>query len=111
MHKQFLLSLVLVLVCAVMVFPQDLMLKPYGVSPAEAQRDTVGNPDYLGIKDRISTGLENVGVESKDFLIATLRLASHGRALPLLSPFWSRMTNLPFRLQSCILSFLVPKNR
>jgi hypothetical protein len=34
-------------------------------------RDTLGHPDYLGINDRVSTGLANVGVESKVYLTAT----------------------------------------
>ncbi len=71
MNKMFLLSLLLVLVSAVMVFPQDLLLETHGVSPAEVARDTVGNPHYLGVKDRVSTGLANVGVETKVYLKAT----------------------------------------
>ena len=70
MYK-FLLTLVFILVSVVMVFPQDLLLETHGVSPAEVKRDTVGNPDYLGIKDRIATGLTNVGVETKVYLKAT----------------------------------------
>jgi hypothetical protein len=30
-----------------------------GVSPAAIKADTLGNPHYLGIKDRVSTGLTN----------------------------------------------------
>jgi hypothetical protein len=44
------------------------MVTGYGVSPAMVKADTVGNPDYLGILDRTSTGLLNVGVETKVYL-------------------------------------------
>lgn len=71
MYKKLLFVLVLILVSAVVVFPQDLLIETLGVSPAHVKRDTVGNPDYLGIKTRIATGLENVGVETKVYLIAT----------------------------------------
>ena len=68
MHKTFLLTIIFVLVSVVLVFPQDLILESYGVSPAMVKRDTVGNPDYLGIKDRVATGLANVGIETKVYL-------------------------------------------
>lgn len=76
MHKRLLLVLVLILVSAVMVFPQDLLLDTHGVSPAAVKRDTVGNPDYLDIKDRVATGLANVGVETKVYLKATFEDSS-----------------------------------
>jgi hypothetical protein len=69
MHKQLILTIVFVLVSVVLVFPQDLMVKPYGISPAEVKRDTVGNPDYLGIKDIRYSGLRNVGVGTKVYLV------------------------------------------
>jgi hypothetical protein len=71
MYKKLLLTLILILVSAVMVFPQDLLLETHGASPALVKRDTVGNPDYLGIRDRVATGLNNVGVETKVYLMAT----------------------------------------
>ncbi len=71
MYKKLLLTVIFVLVSAVLAFPQDLVLEPHGVSPAEVKRDTLGHPDYLGIKDRIATGLANVGVETKVYLMAT----------------------------------------
>ena len=71
MYKKLLLTVVLILVSAVVAFPQDLVLEPSGASPAQVARDTLLNEGYLGIIDRVSTGLENVGVESKVFLTAT----------------------------------------
>ncbi len=50
---------------------QSLILEPYGVSPAAIKADTVGNENYLGIKDRVYSGLLNVGVEAKVYLMAT----------------------------------------
>lgn len=71
MYRKLVLTIVLILVSVVMIYPQELVLKTHGVSPAMVEKDTLGNPGYLGIYDRITTGLENVGVESKVYLIAT----------------------------------------
>ena len=75
MQRVLLVTLILLL-GVTLGFSQSLVLEPYGVSPAAVKADTVGNPGYLGIKDRVFTGLRNVGVESKVYLIATFEDSS-----------------------------------
>lgn len=70
MHKKFLLTLMVVLLSFALLPAQELMVKTMGVSPAAIKADTVGNPHYLGIRDRVSTGLTNVGVGTKVYLKA-----------------------------------------
>ena len=54
--------------CSALIAQEPLAVKPYGVTPAMVKADTLGNPNYLGVLDRTSTGLLNVGVESKVYL-------------------------------------------
>jgi len=70
--KLFLLLFVFVFLCIPgFLFSQELVVKPYGVSPAAVKADTAGNPTYLGIRDIRFTGLKNVGVGTKVYLIGT----------------------------------------
>jgi hypothetical protein len=66
----------ILLIAFTLSYSQDLVLEPYGVSPAAVKADTVGDPHYLGIKDRIATGLLNAGVETKMYLMATFEDSS-----------------------------------
>jgi hypothetical protein len=75
MSRMFMVTII-VLVAFTLSFSQDLVLEPYGVSPAAVKADTVGDDNYLGIKDRVSTGLLNVGVETKVYLMATFEDSS-----------------------------------
>ena len=68
---KFLLTLMLILLSVALLYPQTLKVEPYGVSPGEVVADTLGDPNYLGIKDRRFSGLTNVGVETKVYLIGT----------------------------------------
>jgi len=70
MKKMLLFTIILILASSVAVFPQELMVKTMGVSVGDVAADTLGNPHYLGIKDRVATGLTNVGIESKVYLRA-----------------------------------------
>jgi hypothetical protein len=72
-----LFSLLFVILCIpTLLLAQDLVIKPYGVSPAAVIADTVGDPSYLGIRDRNFSGLKNVGVGTKVFLIGTFEDSS-----------------------------------
>ena len=83
MQKLILILVVAILLSFTAVYSQSLTVEPYGVSPGAILADTVGNPGYLGIKDRSSTGLHNVGVEAKVYMIARMS----GSAL--MSPVWT----------------------
>jgi hypothetical protein len=83
MQRLLLIPVVAMLLSFTAVYSQSLTVEPYGVSPGAIVADTVGNPGYLGIKDRISTGLHNVGVEAKVYMIARMS----GSAL--MSPVWT----------------------
>jgi len=76
MHSRTFLTLLILVVGVSLGFSQDLVLEPYGVTPAAMKADTVGDPGYLGIKDRISTGLLNAGVETKMYMMATFEDSS-----------------------------------
>ncbi len=67
MSKKLPVILILLLLPTMMVFSQSVMLEPVGVSPATIKADTVGDPGYIGIFDRVYSGLLNVGVETKMF--------------------------------------------
>jgi hypothetical protein len=71
MSNKLLLVVFLILVGTSMMFSQTVMLEPMGVSEAMVVADTVGNPNYLGIFGRVSTGLLNVGVETQMVLKGT----------------------------------------
>ena len=71
MQRVLLLLALAVVLSFTTVFAQSLIVEPYGVSPAAIKADTVGDPNYLGIKTSRSTALNNVGVESKVYLQAT----------------------------------------
>ena len=79
MYRRTLLVLIILVLSISLGYSQDLMLEPYGVSPAAIKADTVGDPSWLGskIRDRVFTGLRNVGVETKVFLIGTSDDTSH----------------------------------
>ncbi len=83
MQRIILLLTLTVVLSITPVFSQSLTVEPYGVSPAAAKADTAGDPGYLGIKDRLATGLNNVGVETKVYLIAKMDGAS------LTAPAWT----------------------
>ncbi len=75
MSRMLMVTLIL-LVAFTLSFSQDLVLEPMGVSPAAVKADTVGDPGYLGIKDRVASGLLNVGVETKMYMMATFEDSS-----------------------------------
>ncbi len=66
--KTLTLILILALLGTTLMAQDALKVMPYGVSPAMIKADTLGAPDYLGILDRVSSGLLNVGVETKVYL-------------------------------------------
>jgi len=76
MFKKITIFMVAVTLFASLAFSQTMMLKPFGISPRDAERDT------LDIFDRAYNGLLNVGVETQMYLKGTLIGAS------LASPVW-----------------------
>jgi hypothetical protein len=71
MRLSLLLFIVIILCIPGLLPAQDLMVKPYGVSPEDVKADTVGDPTYLGIRDIRFSGLENVGIGTKVYLKGT----------------------------------------
>jgi len=71
MSKKLLALIVLAFMVPVLAFSQTIKLETMGVSPAQIKADTVGNPGYIGLLDRVYTGLLNVGVEKKMVLKGT----------------------------------------
>jgi len=79
MNKKILSLVILTLLVPVLVFSQTVNLETMGVSPAQIKADTVGNPGYIGLLDRVYSGLLNVGVETQMVLKGTsdMALVSH----------------------------------
>jgi hypothetical protein len=50
---------------------QTIVVQPFGVSPRAVEADTVGHPDYLGIRDYPYNGLINVGIQTTMYFTAT----------------------------------------
>ncbi|MBD3223442.1 MAG: T9SS type A sorting domain-containing protein [Caldithrix sp.] len=82
MIKKLLLISILCLLPFSVVLAQEVSLEPYGVSPAQIKADTVGNDNYVGILDRVYSGLLNVGVETEMVLKGMSDMA-------LVSPTWT----------------------
>jgi len=81
--NRMVLTILSILICVAVIFSQTLTIEPYGVSPAAVNADTSGNPNYLGIKTSVFSGLANVGVETKVYLIGTFVDSS------LTTPVWN----------------------
>ncbi|MBN1409133.1 MAG: T9SS type A sorting domain-containing protein [Calditrichaceae bacterium] len=63
MSNKILFVLFLLLLSTSLLFAQPTVtLEPFGVSPAQIKADTVGNENYIGILNRVYSGLLNVGV-------------------------------------------------
>ena len=66
MSNKILFVVILMLLSTTLLFSQTTVnLEPYGVSPTQVKADTVGDPNYIGILDRVYSGLLNVGVETQ----------------------------------------------
>ncbi len=66
MSNKILFVLFLLLLSTTLLFAQPTVtLEPFGVSPAQIKADTLDNPGYIGILDRVYSGLLNVGVETQ----------------------------------------------
>ncbi len=83
MFKKLTVLFVALACLAPMVMGQTLKLEPYGISPAQAKADTVGNPNYIGIFNRTYSGLLNVGVQTQMYLKGTVTGGSFA------SPTWT----------------------
>jgi hypothetical protein len=81
MARKVSFTVLMVLIAATAMFAQ-VTLEPYGVSPSQIKADTTGNPHYLGVLDRVYSGLLNVGVETKMVLKGS-------KDSTLVTPSWS----------------------
>ena len=78
MFKNLLWTLAFLCMLTSSSFAQSVDLSTFSVSPAQIKADTVGNVDYIGLLDRVYTGLLNVGVEQKMVLTGTSDVALAG---------------------------------
>jgi len=85
MKKLFLYLILPLLMCMATGYAQTLTVSTYGISPRDEARDTLVTPKFF---DRAYNGLQNVGKETKVFLLAK-------KSTSLSSPVWS-FTTKPF---------------
>jgi len=82
MHQRLIVLFVIIFMSVAALMGQTLTITPYGASPAKVLADTVGNPHYLGILDRVYSAMLNVGVETQMYFKGT-------KSTQLLSPAWT----------------------
>jgi len=80
MKKMFIYFLLPLIMCMTVDYAQTLTVNTYGFSDRDAARDTVITPKFF---DRPYNGLQNVGKETKVYLLATMSGAK------LTTPVWT----------------------